>query len=56
MGRKTKKELEEQLLLTEAELIEILGDKIKTLQKTEIDELSLSLYQITSLIYKQNCK
>jgi len=52
MGRKTKKELEEQLLLTEAELSEVLGEKVKRLNKKEINELALSLYHFTLLIHK----
>lgn len=54
MGRKTKTELNEQLLLTKAELIEILGDKVKRLSKKEINGLTISLYQFTILIHKSD--
>ena len=54
MGRKAKKELDEKLLLTETELIEILGDKAKRLSKREIDGLALSLYQFTLLIHQSD--
>jgi hypothetical protein len=51
MGRKSKQELQEELLLNKSEILECLTDSLEVLQKNQDDEFSLSLYQFTKLIY-----
>ncbi|WP_431136944.1 hypothetical protein [Psychroserpens mesophilus] len=51
MGRKSLQELQRQQLLDNTELEEHLSVKFNELNEEQKNELALSLYQITKLIY-----
>ena len=56
MGRKKQSELNDSIILNDSELTKILGEKFKNLSQEQKDELALSLYQFTSLIYEEVIK
>ncbi len=51
MGRKSLQELEQEQLLNDSEFAEILSDSYSLLNKNEKNEIALSLYKFTKLMF-----